>query len=393
MLSTTQHTHTGNKTNVGKKGDKNKASKEKSSSSKCKSSPKVLSSNISLNNTVAPHVLQLDTTSANIKDANCSTSVSPSTASVNVICVVSSEPNNTSVLSGGSRSLATSFPLHIDNQCKDMQSANFIPSEPLNLVHPPDTRTVVTYSDSHQNAKSEYYELVANPDTTEENSKKNSLEQTSCIILSNVAKCSFPMCDSNDESLLLFKVDDDSYVVLCTHHSLTNLDIDAVKEGTSTKEITSVNISEHVLDNLSDHNHTAEKETTDTLAQKVVTTAAIISENTTHCQNSSEPCGIPSPGGSSLVQLMSQSAATTPEVCVTSMPVSQQLECMKPSTEVCLTEHLSTMMELDSGIASPSVPIVDESFSLAQMEVHCLLCEEQFLCMDDYVTHLETCHN
>lgn len=397
LLSTTETKASGNTSNnVGKKGDKNKASKEKSSSSKRKSTHEAVSSKTPLNSKVTPHVLQLGTTSDSVKAASCTMSMSQSTASVNVICVVSSEPNNTSVFSSeGNRNISASFPIHIDNQCKDIQSsasANFMPNETLSLVHPTDTSSEITYPSSRQNAKPESYELVANSDIPEEEPKKNSEEQTSCIILSNPAKCSFPMCESSDESLLLFKVDDDSYVALCTHHSLTNLAVDTGKENTSLKGMASVNISAHALDSLNQENETAEQETSNSLALKVVTTEANISESVTHCQSSPEQDEKQTPSCNSLVQLMSHSASTTPEICVTSMPASQQPDCVKPSSEVCLTEHLSTMMELDSGIASLSGPIVDESFSLTQMEVHCPLCEEQFLCMD-YVTHLESCHN
>uniref|UniRef100_A0A0P4WGY8 C2H2-type domain-containing protein n=1 Tax=Scylla olivacea TaxID=85551 RepID=A0A0P4WGY8_SCYOL len=396
--STTDHIASGDENNtIGKKGEKNKTKKKKSSSSpsKYKSSPGVSSSKTSLLKNATTPIL-LNTTSGSVKGASCSMSVSPSTASVNVICVVSSEPNDTSVLPECSRNLSTNFPLPVDNHRKNVQSSastNFMSSEPLNLVHPPDRSTEMTCLGLHQTTKPDTYELVTNHDVTEENSKKSSEEQTSCIILSNAAKCSFPMCESSDESLLLFKVDDESYVALCPHHSLTDLADDAVKEGTSLKGITYVNISTQVLDNFSQQNETTEQETSDSVDLKVVTTEANISESIPHSQSSPELCGKHTPSDSSLVQLMSQSASTTPEICITNMPVSQQLDCVKPSTEVCLTEHLSTIMELDSGIVSPSGPIVDESFSLAEMEVHCLLCEEQFLCMDDYVTHLESCNS
>ncbi|ROT79670.1 zinc finger protein [Penaeus vannamei] len=63
------------------------------------------------------------------------------------------------------------------------------------------------------------------------------------------------------------------------------------------------------------------------------------------------------------------------------------------SSEVCPVEDFSTMIELDSGVASLSGHIVDDSLSLAQLEVVCPLCDEQFMCMDAYVTHLECSHN
>lgn len=392
LSSTTEAKGSGCKSNnVGKKGDKNRTGKGRLSSRR--KSARVVSSETPLN-TVAPRPLQIETTRGNVKPARCTINMSQNTTSVNVICVVSSEPTNTSVLSEGNTSISTRFPIHIDNQCKDIQSsesASFMSSEPLQLVQPTDTSSEEAYPASHQNTKPQSFELVTNSHMQEENLQKICEEQASCIILSNAAKCSFPMCDSGDESLLLFKVDDESYVALCTHHSLTNLTVDTAKESTPLKGIASVNISTHVLDSPSHENETAEQETSNSLALKVVTKEENICESETHCQNSPEQDEKQTAGGSSLIQLMSHSASTS-ETCVTSVPASQQIECVKPSSEVCLTEHLSTMMELDSGIASLSGPIVDESFSLTQMEVHCPLCEEHFLCMD-YVTHLESCHN
>lgn len=398
--SSTGTTASGDKTSGAvKKREKNKH--QKKSPSKHKHSNGVVNNTVqTLGTTVSPQILELSTACGNAS-TGLGMSVSPATTSVNVICVVSSEPNTINVLPDISRTISTSFPIQIESQSKDLQSPSsesFLSSEPLGVLQPTETDTEESYSGSQLGSKLDY-ELVANSDMPEESSR-NFSEDQSCIILSNAAKCSVPACESDGKSLLLFKIDDDSYVALCTHHSLTDHATDTEKEATQCKESVSGNLCAQVLNSpsgqepsvLGSDNMIVPQEARNVLSLKVDPTEANLSESVVHSQLLAKPVLRHSREDSSLIQLISQSAAT-PEGCISNMSATEQIDNAKPSSEVCLSEHFSSMMELDTGLPGLSGPIVDETFSLAQIEVHCPLCEEQFLCMDDYVTHLESCHS
>lgn len=381
------------------KKDKNKHHRK--SPSKHKHSSGAINNTVqTLSATVSPPVLELSTGCGNAS-AGVGISVSPATTSVNMICVVSNEPNTINVLPDISRTISTSFPMQIESQSKDLQSPSsesFLSSEPLGVLQPTETDTEESYAGSQLDSKLDY-ELVANSDRPEESSRNFSEEQ-SCIILSNAAKGSVPACESDGKSLLLFKIDEDSYVALCTHHSLADPATDPEKEATQSKESISANLCAQVLDSPTgqessvspSYNVIVPQEARNVLDLRVGPTDANFPESGVHNQLLDKPVLKQSREDSSLIQLISQSAAT-PEGCISNMSPTEQIDNVKPSSEVCLSEHFSSMMELDTGLPGLSTPIVDETFSLAQIEVHCPLCEEQFLCMDDYVTHLESCHS
>lgn len=323
-------------------------------------------------------------------------SVSPATASISVICVVSGEPNTISVVPDVSRSISTSIPVQIESNSTNLQPAeSLLPSEPLGVLQPTDTDTQESYSSPQLSSKLDTYEPVTNSDIPVDSSRNITEEQTSCLIISSAAKCSLPGCENDAKSLLLFKVDDDSFVALCTRHSLTDTVIDTEKENTDAKDSILKDMCTQVLDNPSSqessNNVMVLQEPKNTLSHKVEATEANLFESGTHSQLLAKPA-VKQNEDSGLKQLISESVGTL-ESCDSNLPAPESMHSGKSSSEMCLSEHLSSMMELDSGIPGLSGPIVDESFSLAQIEFHCPLCEEQFLCMDDYVTHLESCHN
>lgn len=380
-----------------KKREKIKPQKGKSPSKHKSINEAVSSDTQSLGTTtVSPQILELSNGCGSVS-VGVGMSVSPTTTPVNVICVVSSETSTINVLPDISRSISTSFPIQIESKSNDLQSPlseNFLSSEPLGVLQPTGTDAEERYSASQLNNKLEDYEMVAKSDIPEESSRNFSGEQ-SCIILSDAARCSVPACDSDGKSLLLFKIGDDSYVALCTHHSLTDPTIDIEKECTQSKESISANFCAQVLNNSSCQESSELGSDNVIVSQEprnVGAAEASLSESMTQSQLLDKPVLKQSNEDSGLIQLISQSVAT-PDSCISTLPATEQIDSIKPSSEVYLSEHFSSMMELDTGLPGLSGPIVDETFSLAQIEVHCPLCEEQFLCMDDYVTHLESCHS
>lgn len=234
-------------------------------------------------------------------------------------------------------------------------------------------------------------------------------KQNSCIILSSSGKCAVPTCDSDDDSLLLIRVGDDSYIGVCRHHTFTDQLCDTPKDVDSARQSDEVDISLQAYDNVSIRIMTSERE-----EDEMITLAT----SDTSLKTSGELDSM----GELEAELGDQtiSLITLPEKyerveidTEDSMPHQPELgsellkgqglarveqtdanESVKLSAnEVCPVEDFSAMIELDSGVASLSGHIVDDSLSLAQLEVVCPLCDEQFMCMDAYVTHLECSHN
>ncbi|XP_027227422.2 uncharacterized protein [Penaeus vannamei] len=246
--------------------------------------------------------------------------------------------------------------------------------------------------------------------TGEKNMIMTGEKQNSCIILSSSGRCAVPTCESNDDSLLLIRVGDDSYIGVCRHHTFTDQLCDTPKDGDSAQESNEDDITLQAYDNVSIHITTHTEREGDEMITLATSDASLKTSGELNSVGELEAeigdqtislITLPEkyerveidtedslPHHSELgVELLKGQSIAHIEQPDANQPVKLS------SSEVCPVEDFSTMIELDSGVASLSGHIVDDSLSLAQLEVVCPLCDEQFMCMDAYVTHLECSHN
>lgn len=232
----------------------------------------------------------------------------------------------------------------------------------------------------------------------------------SCIILSSNGKCAVPTCESNDDSLLLIRVGDDSYIGVCRHHTFTDQLCDTPKDGDSARESNEVDFSLQAYDNVSIHITTHTEREGDEIITFATSDASLktsgeldsVGELEAEIEDQTISL-ITLPEKYERVEIDTEdSLPHQPELGVELLKSQSIAHVEQPdaneqvrlsSNEVCPVEDFSPMIELDSGVASLSGHIVDDSLSLAQLEVICPLCDEQFMCMDAYVTHLECSHN
>ncbi|KAK4311661.1 hypothetical protein Pmani_016859 [Petrolisthes manimaculis] len=482
-----------------------------------------------------------DTPDGSSMDVNGETvGIEEGTTSVNLYCVLSSEPNNSILGQPVSESL-TCMPTPINNS-----------QHSTGLVSPPAVHQIVSLdygkleapTNSIQNDKLQLFHLLTDSDLTNKPGRIQE-KHDSLILLSNVGKCAVPNCDTNDDSLLFFKSDANSYVGLCSQHAIIdsqdNDSLSTVKlleteelgshiqPNSSAEEeklceisvIAERNPSELLIDYsqqdltsreqhplvtltvqyeetngegetlLQNHHHQVQQHTSpsepltvkfqgtndqdnslftpytnlvgkhkiagiscgddggngqgrdtclqsshfttiegeydkdindgcdagSSLLQSPQVTLPIanlpVTSSSLALSHHAEKIGNCGDDGSNSRGGSSDSCSTgnfsgfvddgsgdvgdsllqpDPRLSTSNLPVSSSSLTPSRHTEVCLDETFSTMMELDSGVATLSGHIVDDSFNLAQLEVQCPVCD-QFLCMDEYVTHLECSHN
>lgn len=232
-------------------------------------------------------------------------------------------------------------------------------------------------------------------------------KQNSCIILSSSGRCAVPTCESGDDSLLLIRVGDDSYVGVCRHHTFNDQLSESQKDDIdAARQTESVDISlqgfENVNVQIANDDQTPEDELITLTTSDTIVKAAGSLDGTDELEadlGNQNISLITLPEKYEKVQI--NMGETMPHVSELEKELLAEQQTPDDNNDpaklnsngVCPTEEFSAMIELDSGVASLSGHIVDDSLSLAQLEVICPLCDEQFLCMDAYVTHLEISHN
>nr|XP_053635907.1 zinc finger X-linked protein ZXDA-like [Cherax quadricarinatus]XP_053635908.1 zinc finger X-linked protein ZXDA-like [Cherax quadricarinatus]XP_053635909.1 zinc finger X-linked protein ZXDA-like [Cherax quadricarinatus]XP_053635910.1 zinc finger X-linked protein ZXDA-like [Cherax quadricarinatus]XP_053635911.1 zinc finger X-linked protein ZXDA-like [Cherax quadricarinatus] len=267
------------------------------------------------------------------------------------------------------------------------------------IVHTEDSRVNGSQNNLVPNCKSESLKLLSAKDITSE-TLSISEKQDPCIILSSNGKCAISTCESGDDSLLLFKFCDNSYIGLCSHHTFSDDYSEFHKDGDSSQQLGGVDFNVQCLQNI----HFQTEYDTKNINSNTIPSGSSdvsLSEDTSipfaqsqASEKQIELVALPHHNENGIMDndlTIQQSPNLVSTVALfPSAPVDQ---IKSNSGEVCSTEEFSSIMELDSGAPSLSGHIVDDSFSLAQLEVLCPLCDEQFFCMDDYITHLECCHN
>ncbi|XP_042241370.1 uncharacterized protein LOC121878982 [Homarus americanus] len=265
------------------------------------------------------------------------------------------------------------------------------------LVHPQVVKTTFPTNNLLENNRLESFK------PSDKDVNASSEKQESCIFLSSTGKCAVPSCDSRDDSLMLLKVSDNSYVGICGHHAFTEGSGDGLRQlgAIDVQPLAAVNVQTeydvktlHLVtpgstdvdqrgtDNQEALITTAENDTSDAHAvihqtDDMVTTINSGHVDTTSCHHTT-------------------SCHTDTPSChhTTTSDTTNQAENSKMTPGVVSSvEEFPTILELDAEGENLPGHIVDESFSMAQLEVLCPLCDEQFFCMADYVTHLESCHN
>ncbi|XP_068236538.1 zinc finger protein 665-like [Palaemon carinicauda] len=213
-------------------------------------------------------------------------------------------------------------------------------------------------------------------------------EKNDCsIILSNNGRCSISECKSVDDTLLLIKIGDNSFAGVCSNHSLS--------EDT---EISEINLNS--LENLTLTAVDSKCLGSDLTSENVLnvcspTPSSNPVQNFIASLNDQKLFMASSKSDISLIDINSidQSKTLLMTECSEAddilLPLDQ-LENIKSSSGVHCDVNVEPA-EIDVGMPSLSSHI-DDSFHLAHMEVVCRLCDEQFFCMDTYITHLESIH-
>ncbi|XP_045626400.2 uncharacterized protein [Procambarus clarkii] len=248
-----------------------------------------------------------------------------------------------------------------------------------------------------QIGKFDSVKLLSDKNITSENASITD-KQDPCIIVSSNGRCAIPTCESGDDSLLLFKVGDNSYVGICSHHTFSDGSSELHKDGESSKQLEMLDFNVQCLESMSFQTEYDSKNINSNTIPSETTDVSLSGDDisihymgTLQAQKRVELVVLPSTNENTamdndlIIQQIPNLISTT-----ASLP---SVENANSSTGKVCSAEFSTIMELDSEAPSLSGHIVDDSFSLAQLEVLCPLCDEQFLCMDDYVTHLECCHN
>ncbi|XP_066940293.1 uncharacterized protein [Macrobrachium rosenbergii] len=217
-------------------------------------------------------------------------------------------------------------------------------------------------------------------------------EKNDCsIILSNNGRCSISECKSVDDSLFLIKIGDNSFAGVCSDHSVS-----------SVGEIPELNLS--FVEDLTLTAVDSKCLGSDLAAESVLSvcspTASITPVHNFIASFNEQKLFMVSPSKSD-VNLLDMNRIDQPRTLMTEcdqtdmtgdilLPLGQ-LENIKSSSEVNCNVNVESSAEIDVGMPSLSSHI-DDSFHLAHMEVVCRLCDEQFFCMDTYITHLESIH-
>ncbi|XP_042241461.1 transcription factor E4F1-like [Homarus americanus] len=92
------------------------------------------------------------------------------------------------------------------------------------LVHPQVVKTTFPTNNLLENNRLESFK------PSDKDVNASSEKQESCIFLSSTGKCAVPSCDSRDDSLMLLKVSDNSYVGICGHHAFTEGSGDGLRQ-------------------------------------------------------------------------------------------------------------------------------------------------------------------
>ena len=221
------------------------------------------------------------------------------------------------------------------------------------------------------------------------------MEKNDCsVILSNNGRCSISECECTDDSLLLIKIGENSYAGVCANHSvsteteISELNLNCVENLTLTTvdskclgvDVTDSNNSLGLMSSFSSVN----------LSQSPTT--SIDDQNVF---NASPPdkgiessLTLDSTDQQTMVMTECNQSNVT-DALLLPLPHPEGLKSV--SGEVDETETNVPSAEIDTGMPSLSSHI-DDSFHLAQLEVVCQICDEQFLCMDTFITHMECIH-
>ncbi|KAK7062978.1 hypothetical protein SK128_027689 [Halocaridina rubra] len=310
--------------------------------------------------------------------------------------VVTTEPNINE--SFGDISLKCSSPGNVDVACKQNETS---PSQSSVVKCDMLTR-----------------DISCNP-TVSEPEKDNSL-----LVISKNGRCAVSECDSKEDSLLLVrlgeKFGDNSYAGICGHHLFSGEELMSELNLNSFENLMVTTLDPKTLEcsDVTRHGNCASNmnllsgriqpackgEMNNTnLPINMLLKSDKKSEIETFLPGAIFPFEDQSQIEGNNSVLMPDSAPLIP-VEVTKSPLLP-VELSKPSISVLPLNEvkdeaknkesmiLYESEEEDTGIATLSGHIIDDSFRLAQLEVVCPLCDEQFYCMDTYITHLDCCHN
>ncbi|XP_064096702.1 zinc finger protein 607-like [Macrobrachium nipponense] len=217
-------------------------------------------------------------------------------------------------------------------------------------------------------------------------------EKNDCsIIVSNNGRCSVSECKSIDDSLFLIKIGDSSFAGVCSDHSVS-----------SAGEIPELNLNfvEDLTLTAVDSKCLGSDLTAENVLSVCSPTASITPVQNFIASFNEQKLFMVSPSKND-VNMLDMNKIDQPRTLMTEcdqtdmtgdilLPLGQ-LENIKSSSEVNCSVNVESSAEIDVGMPSLSSQI-DDSFHLAHMEVVCRLCDEQFFCMDTYITHLESIH-
>lgn len=405
--------------------DKDKMIKKSSSLSKSKSKIDIVSSERKSYKLTPSQVLDCGTKSLPLlanegvgHTAGKDVSVSPyacRSPSLNVICVVSTGSGSAAELqqelpvphkviskSTVIESISENSDVHLLNNCVPSSSVHQV------IVHSKDSKRSIFENDLAKNYEIESFDMPSDKVSKSEEYILSSEKQSLFTISSNNGNCAVPTCESSDDSLLLFKIGDNSYVGICSLHTFSDHSLESQKNEESSEQLASLNLTVRSLENVNLQTEYNPRFINNNLIPAGSTSVSLTGEDAgIHLTHNQQPrsdnqmalIALPSKYDTAVLHsdsFVQETSNIISEISrnhnITAAPISNHTESIKSSSsEICPAEF--TIMELDPGVTSLSGHIVDDSFSLPQMEVVCPICDEQFLCMDAYVTHLECSHN
>ncbi|XP_071548781.1 uncharacterized protein [Panulirus ornatus] len=359
-------------------------------------------------------------TTEGVSRAASKDSVSPCACNsplLDVICVVSTGSGSATGLPQelpvAHKALSKSTVMESISENRDIRLMNNrVPSSSVHQtnVHSKDSKMSVLKKDLAQNDVLQLFDMPSNKDNKSEEYFLSSEKQNLFVILSNNGKCAVPTCDSIDDSLLLSKIGDNSYIGVCNQHTFSDHSVESQKDKESIERLVSLTLNVRSLEGVSSQIEDDSRMINNSLISTGSTNVCLTGEGANilpaqdqqQLRTNDQMTLVALPNKHETQVLHSDSAVPETSDLVTevsrghssnAIPVSDHTECIKSiSGEICPAEF-TTIMELDPGVNSLSGHVVDDSFSLAQIEVVCPICDEQFLCMDAYVTHLESSHN